>query len=377
MARLGRLFLALALVLTFSAAPTSAVRATGATGPIQLGGDDQNDHGGVATELPPATEGGWRYVMVSLKEMLATEQRAGASNSVAVIGTNGSAEYIAANLPGVTANDAGVSCTTTQTNESYCMMEVVKAELDRLNGAAAAPTITYYETALEVAAFFDALTAGTINVAVVYITGDGGSNDLSDGAAGDEVNDDPSDTTPMEQALADSASDIATFNAQGGAVLASGSNHYASWLSVLVPSISVSESPTGDYIGITTDGAALWDGLTDLDVSSIWHNHFTGDLGALKVLGLGYYGGWNDLDSDGMIDDGESSRLMWDGPDSQSGTADDAQTIVVIGGAAGEAAIGEELPETNREGDTFTYWLAIGALLTAGTGLMLRGRKTA
>ncbi len=404
MARLGRLLLALALVLTFAAAPSGAVRATGATGPIQLGGDDQNDHGGVATEdldsdpntdetpvLPPTTEGGWRYVMVSLKEMLATEQRAGASNSVAVIGTNGSAEYIAAALPGVTANDAGVSCTTTETNDSYCMMEVVKAELDRLNGAAAAPTITYYETALEVAAFFDALTAGTINVAAVYITGDGGPNDLSDGAADDEVNDDSSVTTPMEQALADSASDIATFNAQGGAVLASGTDHYASWLSVLVPSISVSESPTGDYIGITTDGAALWDGLTDLDVSSIWHNHFTGDLGALKVLGLGYEGvnydsdndgvddsyGWRDLDSDDMIDDGEASRLMWDGPDSQSGTADDAQTIVVIGGAAGEAAIGEELPETNREGDTFTYWLAIGALLTAGTGLMLRGRKTA
>ncbi len=46
MARLGRLLLALALVLTFAAAPSSLTRAAGSTGPIQLGGDDQNDHGG-------------------------------------------------------------------------------------------------------------------------------------------------------------------------------------------------------------------------------------------------------------------------------------------------------------------------------------------
>ena len=385
MARLGRLLLALALVLTFAAAPSGAVRATGATGPIQLGGDDQNDHGGalwvdhdsdVATPDVVATEEGWKYIMLSLKEMLATELRAGADNSIAVIGTNGTSAYVTGQ--GWTENDGGASCTTAGDSDTYCMIEVAKAELDRLNGATAAPTVTYYETAAEVTAFFNGLTAGTVNVAVIFLPGDGGDNDLGEGATSDdEVNSDPSVTSNMEQALMDSASDIAAFNAAGGGVLSSGSSHYLSWLTVLLPNLDTSNDGTTCTLAMTADGAALWTGLTDTDIASCWHNHFTGDLGALKVLALGWNGDWVDADSDNMIDAGEATPANWDGPDGISGNADDAQTRVIIGGAAGEAAIGETLPETNREGDAFTYWLAIGALLTAGAGLMLRGRKTA
>ena len=385
MARLGRLLLALALVLTFAAAPSGAVRATGATGPIQLGGDDQNDHGDSdwfdhdadpATPDVVVTDEGWKYVMLSLKEMLATELRAGASNSIAVIGTDGSSAYVTGE--GWTENDGGASCTTDGADDTYCMMEVVKAELDRLNGATAAPTVTYYETAAEVTAFFNGLTAGTVNVAVIFIPGDGGPNDLSDGAtANDEVDDDQTDTSNMEQALMDSATDIAAFNAAGGGVLSSGSDHYLSWLTVLLPNLDISTVADTCTLGMTADGAALWTGLNDSDIASCWHNHFIGDLGALKVLGLGWEDDWVDADSDNMIDAGEATAANWDGPDGISGNADDAQTRVIIGGAAGEAAIGETLPETNREGDAFTYWLSIGALLTAGAGLMLRGRKTA
>jgi LPXTG-motif cell wall-anchored protein len=92
---------------------------------------------------------------------------------------------------------------------------------------------------------------------------------------------------------------------------------------------------------------------------------------------FGWNDDWADADSDNMIDAGEATAASWDGLDGISGNADDAQPRVIIGGAAGEAAIGEELPETNREGDAFTYWLSIGALLTAGAGLMLRARKAA
>ncbi len=384
MARLGRLLLALALVLTFAAAPSGAVRATGSTGPIQLGGDDQNDHGDSdwfdhdadpATPDVVVTDGGWKYIMLSLKEMLATELRTGADNSIAVIGTDGTSAYVTGQ--GWTENDGGASCTTDGSDDTYCLMEVVKAELDRLNGATAAPTVTYYETAAEVTTFFNALTAGTSNVAVIFFPGDGGENDLSDGATSDdEVDDDQTATSNMEQALIDSAADIAAFNAAGGGVLSSGSDHYLSWLTVLLPNLDVSGSGTTCTLAMTADGAALWTGLTDTDIASCWHNHFIGDLGALKVLALGW-DSWADADSDNMIDAGEATAANWDGPDGISGNADDAQTRVVIGGAAGEAAIGEELPETNREGDAFTYWLAIGALLTAGAGLMLRGRKTA
>lgn len=385
MARLGRLLLAFALVLTFALAPAGAARAAGGTGPIQLGGDDANDHGEVVTEdldadpstpetvvLPPETARGWRYIMLSLKKMLETEQRAGVSNSIAVIGTDGSAAYLASNLPGVTADDGGVSCATTQTDDTYCMMEVIKAELDRLNGATAAPTVTYYETAAEVTAFFNALTAGTVNVAVVYIPGDGGTNDLGEGATSDdEVNDDPSVTSNMEQALIDSATDIAAFNAAGGGLLSSGSDNYLSWLSILIPTIGIDDEPTSDYIKITADGAALWVGLTDADINAPWHNHFTGSLGALKVLGLGM-DNWSDTNTNNMIDAGEATDLMWDGPDGISGNADDRQTIAIIGGAAGEAAVGEELPPTNTDGDATASWALLVAALAAVAGLALR-----
>lgn len=385
MARLGRLLLALALVLTFAVAPASAARATGSTGPIQLGGDDANDHGSSewvdhdsdpATDDVVATVDGWKYILLSLEKLVATELRSGVSNSIAVIGTDGSETYVTTDL-GYTPNDGGASCTDGNSTDSYCMMEVVKAELDRRNGATAAPTVTYYETAAEVDAFFDGLAAGTTNVAVIYIPGDGGDNDLGDGAtSADEVNDDPANTTAMEQSLIDGASTIAAFNAAGGAVLSSGSDNYLSWLTVLLPSITIDTDRTNDLIGMTADGADLWVGLTDSDLNAPWHNHFTGDLGALKVLGLGWEN-WTDTDADNMIDAGEATEYKWAGPDSTMDTADDLQTVVIIGGAAGEAAIGEDLPETNRDGDTFTYWLAIGALLTAGAGLMLRGRKAA
>ena len=380
MARLGRLLLALALVLTFAAAPSGAVRATGATGPIQLGGDDQNDHGDSdwfdhdadpATPDVVVTDEGWKYVMLSLKEMLATELRAGASNSIAVIGTDGSSAYVTGE--GWTENDGGASCTTDGADDTYCMMEVVKTELDRLNGATAAPTVTYYETAAEVTTFFNGLTAGTVNAAVIFIPGDGGENDLGDGATpNDRVDDDQTATSNMEQALMDSATDIAAFNAAGGGVLSSGSDHYLSWLTVLLPDLDVSDSGTTCTLGMTADGAALWTGLNDNDIASCWHNHFIGDLGALKVLGLGWNDDWADADLDNMIDAGEATAANWDGPDGISGNADDAQTRVIIGGAAGEAAIGEELPPTNTSGDASASWALLVAALAAVAGLALR-----
>jgi hypothetical protein len=371
-------------VLTFAAAPSGAVRATGATGPIQLGGDDQNDHGDSdwfdhdadpATPDVVVTNDGWKYVMLSLKEMLATELRAGADNSIAVIGTDGTSAYVTGR--GWTENDGGASCTTDGSTDTYCMMEVVKAELDRLNGATAAPTVTYYETAAEVTTFFNGLTAGTSNVAVIFFPGDGGSNDLGDGAtANDEVDDDQTATSNMEQALMDSATDIAAFNAAGGGVLSSGSDHYLSWLTVLLPNLDVSDSGTTCTLAMTTDGADLWTGLTDTDIASCWHNHFIGDLGALKVLALGW-NGWVDAESDNMIDAGEATAANWDGPDGISGNADDAQTRVVIGGAAGEAAIGEELPPTNKNGDITVLLALMVAILAAvgGAALVAADRK--
>jgi hypothetical protein len=404
-ARLGNSLLALSLVLVFGAGSATSAKATGATGPIQLGGDDQNDHGysvfvdhdeNVTTPDIVSTVDGWKYISISLAKMLETEQRAGASNSIAVIGTNGTEAYVTGN--GWTMNDGGVSCTTGSearyddndtSDDSYCLMEVVKAEIDFDNGAEAAPTVTYYDTAEDVTALFDGLTAGTVNVAVVFFPGDGGTNDLGedvfetasgssyvteleDEALATTVNTDPTDTTPMEQALIDSASDIAAFNAAGGGLLASGRKHYLSWLTTLLPEIGIETSPDSDVLGMTPDGAALWTGLTDEEISNNWHNHFVGDIGALKVLARGYEDPWTDTNADGMVSTGEAEPLMWDGPDATPSTADDAQTVVVIGGAAGEASFDPDLPSTNTSGDASSAWALLVAAIAAVAGVTLR-----
>lgn len=395
-ARLGNALLALSLVLLFSIGTVTPAKGTGATGPIQIGGDDANDHGGVVTEdadsdpetaetpvLPPATALGWRYVMLSLKEILATESRSGASNSIAVIGTDGSSAYVTGKS--YVENDGGVSCANATSHDSYCMMEVIKAELNRLNGAADAPEITYYKTAAQVSAFFNALTAGTVNVAVVFIPGDGGCNDLGDFTGNetcgdhealtddDEVDGDPAHITLMEQALMDSASDIAAFNARGGGLLASGHDNYLSWLKVCIPTIEISIDPTSNLIGMTADGANLWTGLHDSDIYAPWHNHFTGDLGGLRVLGLGFgFNSWTDTNTNLMIDSGEATVLNWNGPDGLGATADDAQTIIIIGGARGEAALEPGLPPTNTSGDAAASWALLVAALAAVAGLALR-----
>ena len=382
----GTILLALALSLVFGAAPASTARGTGSSGPIQLGGDDQNDHGSSAfvdhdsdpgTPDVPATEDGWRYIMLSLKQMLATELRSGASNSIAVLGTDGSTAYVTTDL-GLTPDDGGASCTTDGSEDTYCMMEVVKAELDRLNGGTAAPTVTYYETAAEVDAFFDDLASGALNVAVIYIPGDGGSNDLGDGTSDDVVDSDELTNTLMEQALIDGAPALRDFNAAGGGILASGKDNYRSWLKALLPSIDISDDVTSSTIGQTADGIALWSGLTDSNISSAWHNHFIGDLGALKVLGLGW-DSWTDADADGMIDSGEATALLGYGPDEISGNADDFQTVVIIGGAAGEAVLSEELPETNKGEDAQLFLVLLAAALSAlaGTALIWKEQRTA
>jgi ABC-type phosphate/phosphonate transport system permease subunit len=47
------------------------------------------------------------------------------------------------------------------------------------------------------------------------------------------------------------------------------------------------------------------------------------------------------------------------------------QTIAIIGGAVGEAAIGEELPPTNTNGDASASWALLVAALAAVAGLAL------
>lgn len=370
-------------MLAVSAAPATTARAAGSTGPIVLGGDDQNDHGNavfvdhdsdVSTPEVVTTQDGWRYVMLSLERLLATELRGSAQNSIAVIGTDGSDEY--ASSLGLTPNDGGLSCTVIDELDTYCMMEVIKSELDRRNSETNPPTVTYYETAGDVSAFFEQLSAGAVDVAVIYIPGDQGPNDLGDGLLADDVVD-ATDfaTSAMEQALIDHALSIDAFNKAGGGILAGGSMHYDYWLSSLLPGLHVVRGNVSNVIKLTPAGSLLWPGLTDRDISSHWHSHFWGDLGGLQVLGRGWFD-WSDANLNDMIDAGEATSADWPGPDGFAGTPDDAQTIVILGGSAGEVVIVPELPPTNGSESPFNYWLATISLLFATVGLrLLRGDR--
>ena len=64
--------------------------------------------------------------------------------------------------------------------------------------------------------------------------------------------------------------------------------------------------------------------------------------------------------------------MMWDGPDDTPSTADDAQTVVVIGGAAGEASFDPDLPSTNTSGDASSAWALLVAAIAAVAGVTLR-----
>lgn len=373
-----RIMVSVVLLLCMSASPQGVVRAIESTGPVVLGGDDQNDHGGAVfvdhdsdagTPDVVATRDGWRYVMLSLERLLSTEVRESAQNSIAVIGTDGTDDY--ANGLGLTPNDGGISCTAFDELDTYCMMEVIKSELDRRNGDANAPTVTYYETAAEVSAFFEGLASGAVDVAVLYIPGDQGPNDLGDGVSVDDrVDSTDLVTSAMEQELIDHSLTIDAFNKAGGGILAGGSMHYDFWLSTLLPGLHVVRGNVSNVIKLSPAGLGLWPGLTDRDISSHWHSHFWGDFGGLQVLGRGWFD-WSDANLNDMIDAGEATSNDWPGPDGLPGTPDDAQTIVILGGAAGDVVIVPELPPTNAAGTQFNYWLATMALLFATVGLRL------
>ena len=386
MVRIGRLFLVLALVVVFGTVSTSRAIATGSTGPIQLGGDDANDHGHPVAvdadsdpESPdvPATAGSWRYIMMSLETMLATETRSGASNDIVVIGTDGSDDYVTGQ--GLTPHDGGASCLAADSDDTYCMMETIKVELDRRNGSTLEPTVRYLELANDIDEFFEDLAAGTSDTSVIFIPGDEGTNDFASGASPDDMVDgDTSSLSVMEQILLDNAGTLQAFNAAGGGVLSSGCSHYRIWLPALVPSIDLQTDDHSGVLGMTSDGASLWGGLTDSDLEAAWHCSFTGELGGLRVLAKGYgnsgEGGWTDADSDHMVDAGEAAPFNWRGPNGIQGDGDDQQTVVVIGGAAGEAALGEALPSTDLDTSTLPHLFAAAALAAAGAGLMIRRR---
>jgi LPXTG-motif cell wall-anchored protein len=129
--------------------------------------------------------------------------------------------------------------------------------------------VTYYNGGANITAFFSSLRAGLTNPAIIWISGDDASNDLSD---------DPTEGAALQA----NATTIADFVNSGGGLLSHGTDYR--WLSGLLPGASTVNSG-GGALQLTPEGVAAFPGITQSDINAgPWHNHFEGDLGGLNVL---------------------------------------------------------------------------------------------
>ena len=230
---LATVMLGVALGLTaIGAGPALAVG-----GPVILGGDDLTDHGSFDTGTNQ-NEDGWLYIQKALENLKPNVTRAN-DGSVAALGSSAST---------ATAADAG-------------------AAIGRA-ASAAGLTVTYHDGATAIEQFFTDLRAGTAKPAIIWIAGNGATNDL-----------DASEGT----ALANNATTIADFVNSGGGLLSHGDEY--GWLSGLLPgATNVASGGDGD-LALTPQGQSAFPGLTDADVNTgPWHSHFEGNLGGLGVL---------------------------------------------------------------------------------------------
>lgn len=230
-------------------------------GPVILGGDDTPDHGSANLGTSPATlNAAWRYMKLAIESITPNVTRTN-DGSIALVGSCPTGTYSPGSVVGDSNGGVG---------GAYGLIATLLSGGPR--------TVNYVEGGAAIDTFFSDLDAGTVNPAIVIIAGDQTGNDLQDncGASNGSPN-------AEKTALTNNAAFLANYVNEGGGLLSHGT--YYGWLNALFPAITTSTSSTTSRIHITSDGATLWPGLTDNDVSSAWHNYFGGDLGSLKVLG--------------------------------------------------------------------------------------------
>lgn len=208
-------------------------------GPVIIGGDDFTDHGSYDAQNDEALDG-WLYIQRAIENI----------------------------KPNVTRSNDGIIASLGSTQGQSDFSDAGRA-IERA-AAKTGLTVAHYNTGAEIEGFFDALDAGTIKPAIIYITGDGASNDLGDDFS-------------SGAALAANATTIGDFVNSGGGLLSHGSEY--GWLFGLLPDArSVNSGGDGD-LELTPAGQAAFPGLTNANVNAgPWHNYFEGDLGGLATL---------------------------------------------------------------------------------------------
>lgn len=220
-----------------------ALPATASAGPVILGGDDLTDHG---QQNAGNNEEGWLYMEKAIGNLKPNVTRSN-DNSIAALGS----------APGDPAavTDAGAA---------------IRAAADK-NGM----TVRYFNGADEINNAFASIRDGSYRPAIIWVSGDGEGNDLSDtGCEGPGTE---------GEAVTNNASTIDAFVSQGGGLMSHGSCY--PWLTALLPSVTTVDGGASDDLFLTAEGQSAFPGLSDADINAgPWHNHFEGDFGGLQVL---------------------------------------------------------------------------------------------
>ncbi len=213
-------------------------------GPVILGGDDLTEHG--QTDGAGTNEQGWLYMERAVGNLLPNVTRAN-DNSIAALGSSGPVD------PDTNGSDAGAGITSA--------------------AAKAGMTVQFFDGEAAIAGALQAIGNGSYTPAIIWVAGDGASNDL-DGCDG---------AGTEGQALIDQAGVINTFVTEGGGLFSHGTCY--TWLSALLPTVTTVDGGSSDDLYRTAEGVAAFPGVSDADFNAgPWHNHFEGDLGGLQVL---------------------------------------------------------------------------------------------
>ena len=215
-------------------------RASAVEGPVIFGGDNFPEHGQLNTTTN-LLENGWFAMQ---REIAWVAPRVGRvnDNTVAAIGARPSSAIQA---------DAGAAIGQAATRGGL--------------------TATYADGANAINAFFADVRSGVARPRVIWIAGNGATNNALD--------------TAELAALSANATTIATFVNGGGGLIAHGDETvYAGWLPLVAPGVTAETGP-GIGLALTPTGASVLSGVTPASISTgAWRNAFAGTLGNLGTL---------------------------------------------------------------------------------------------